>query len=278
MCFGCEVPYVFYSQGYLMCNKCEKKAEIPSVCPSCKQNTIWKKYGIGIEKLEDYLRQLFPKYKFKSISSDTKEILEYLEELNENKINGLIATQVLAQGHDFKNISLAVAIDADMGLNSPDFRAKEKIYQLWQQIKGRSGRHNTQGKMILQTNHDQNRFISLLKSENPVEKLLDERKEENWPPYSRCAAIIVRSRNKVKVEMDLFHSQEIKALKNNTNPNFEIYGPLFICKNKYIYEWRFLIKAPKNQAINEIVKNIMKDLPKLRDIEIEAEIDPYSFN
>ena len=49
-------------------------------------------------------------------------------------------TQMVAQGHDFPEVELAVVQDADATLRFPDFRAEERTFALVAQLAGRSGR------------------------------------------------------------------------------------------------------------------------------------------
>ncbi len=273
-CVGCEVPKIFYSDHSIICHKCGNKDSLPTICPMCKTTTIWRKYGVGIEKLEEYVKNLFPSKAWASICSDTKDIDGLIGELNIGKIDGLIATQVLAQGHDFKRIALVVIVDADTGLNSPDFRIQEKMLQLWKQIRGRSGRHDLMGKIIIQTNDENNKFIQLFNEEDYVSKLMLERKEENWPPFSRCAALIFSAKQK-NIALNYFSSSTFNALRSNSE--FEIYGPLYFGRYKFIYEWRFLIKINRNKKFNKIIQEIINSLHKEKGLTFDIEIDPYSF-
>lgn|GEM_PF-1838461 len=283
-CLGCDLPKIFYSNNYVVCHKCGISEVLPKVCKVCGQSTIWKFYGIGVEKLKEFVESRFPGRVFKVVTSDTKEIDEYLEEIENKAIDGLIATQVLVQGHDFKNISLVVVVDADMGLNSPDFRSTERVFQLWQQIRGRSGRHECEGKFMIQGASSQNRFVELFGDENVYESLMADRKEGNWPPFTRCAFVIIKSKDNDLIKK--FCSNAVfDRLKNGQE--IELFGPLYIGKERFVSEWRFLIKIPKFRKLPELMSAIMADLEVIRkrmkaqnrkcDLKLEYEVDPYSF-
>ena len=276
-CCGCDVPQIFYSNHMVVCHKCSSTKKLPVVCPSCKNTTTWKFHGVGIEKLLEFTQEMFPEKIIKAVTSQTKEIDEYIEDLNNKKIDCLIATQVLAQGHDFKNISLAVIVDADMGLNSPDFRSSERMLQLWQQIRGRSARHDCPGKLIVQGLSQENRFIQLFNAPDPSKQLMEERRACGWPPFSKCAFIIVKSKHYKQAQVyfgkEIFH----KLANSSKAGDIEFYGPLYIGKQDYVHEWRFLIKVPRNKRIDSVMHRIIGQLPKMAQISIEFEVDHYTF-
>ncbi len=266
-CKACEVPKVLYNTGSVMCNKCYKTEILPLKCPYCHENTVWKFYGLGVEKIQEEFLKIFPNKKVITITSDTQDIDNLMEEVDKKQYDCIIATEILAQGHDFKNIALSVIINADVGLNSIDFRAEEKIYQIWQQLKGRCGRHNVKGLMLVQTKKEDNKFIKLFSNEQAYSYLLEERKKNYWPPFSKCAFVIIKSRNL------LYAQQYLKEFMPKTE---DVYGPIYYGKLNYTYEWRILIKTSKS-SLHFKVHEVLKHFPLSKIIKIESEIDPLNF-
>ncbi|WP_342261719.1 replication restart helicase PriA [Alphaproteobacteria bacterium endosymbiont of Tiliacea citrago] len=262
MCKDCESALTFYLGYKIICHKCNKKNYLPKTCPDCNQSTTWSFWGLGVQKLNEFLLSIFPNNVFSVITCDSEDISEQLNNIYENKINGIIATQILAQGYDFKNIALVIVVDADMGLVSTDFRAMEKIYQLWQQIRGRSGRHDIQGEMILQNFKKENRFLELFKKNNVISYLLEDRYKFDWPPFSKTAFLKFKGKNREKLE------KFVDSLQFN-NP--KILGPMFFGLQNKIFEFRFLVKAKNHLEIKEIINPIYKKFKT----KIEIEIDPY---
>lgn len=273
-CRGCDTAKIFYANHVVTCHKCGSSENLPVICPYCKKSTTWRFYGIGIEKLHEFVLEQFPNQQFAIVTSDTKEIDEYIELINTKKIDCLLATQVLAQGHDFRNISLAIIADADMGLNSPDFRASERMLQLWQQIRGRSARHEMPGQLIIQGAHEDSKFIQLFKMENPYEILMQERQAANWPPFSKCAFVIIKSKNYAQSK-EYCNSIFWKNLKNEMRSN--VFGPLYIGKHNFVHEWRFLIKLERSKRLDLVMHALIKKIPKMKQIKVEYEMDPYTF-
>ena len=62
----------------------------------------------------------------------------------------LIGTQMVAKGHDFRDVTLGVVLDADATLRFPDFRAEERTFALIAQLAGRVGRGG-EGRVLVQS-------------------------------------------------------------------------------------------------------------------------------
>lgn len=263
-CKACDTPKIFYSNGNVVCHKCFLTDTLPTHCPTCKNPTIWRFFGIGVEKVHEQFTALFPGKSVQIMTSDTDDLDECIEKFNANQIQCIIATQIMVQGHDFKNIGLVVVIDADKGLNSPDFRAAEKMYQLWQQVRGRSGRHSTKGQMIVQSFVENNRFVKLFQSDDAYTELLEEREQGNWPPFVKCAGLVFKSKNPALAK-ELFSNPFFKQQFED----FELLGPMFLGKTNHIYEWQYIIKT--TGRIDKIMRDLLAKLPKARFVKAEVE-------
>ncbi|MCV5231564.1 helicase-related protein, partial [Escherichia coli] len=74
----------------------------------------------------------------------------------------LIGTQMLAKGHHFPNVTLVALLDVDGSLYSSDFRASERLAQLFIQVAGRAGRASKPGEVVLQTHHPEHSLLQAL--------------------------------------------------------------------------------------------------------------------
>ena len=69
---------------------------------------------------------------------------------------------MISKGLDFENLTVVGILNADNMLNYPDFRAHERSFQLIEQVSGRAGRRNRQGKVIIQTSNPSDEIIKLV--------------------------------------------------------------------------------------------------------------------
>ncbi|MDO9859104.1 helicase-related protein, partial [Glaesserella parasuis] len=76
--------------------------------------------------------------------NDTQRLNAWLRAKNgESAI--VIGTQMLAKGHHFPNVTLVAIVNVDSSLFSTDYRAEERLAQLYVQVSGRAGRAEKQG-------------------------------------------------------------------------------------------------------------------------------------
>ena len=133
-CTDCSIPMVWHSDGKkLKCHYCGQESSFPEECPHCGSQAM-RTSGMGTQKIEMLIKELYPDYKVERIDSDilTKKTahIELLNRFQNGEIDILIGTQIISKGFDFPNLSLVVIIAADTLLGMQDFRADEKAFQL----------------------------------------------------------------------------------------------------------------------------------------------------
>ena len=112
-------------------------------CPTCLAKNSIKFIGPGVERIAEELSQTYPDKVVSVMSSDIinspKKIKDLVSKFSNKEIDIIVATQIMAKGYDFANLSLVGVIDADAGLFGGDMRAIEKTYNMLQQVSGRAG-------------------------------------------------------------------------------------------------------------------------------------------
>ena len=184
---------------------------------------------------------------------------------------------------DFKNVSLVCVIESDFLLNYPDFRSHERYFQLIKQVSGRAGRSESRGKVIIQTkniNHYVNRRIIENDDINFYKNQIIQRKEFNYPPFSRLIKIILKNKNNEK----LFNSSQWLANSFNQITNIEVLGPEYplVSRINNFYIINILLKLdpisniPNQKKLIQKLLSKFSDYPEFRSVKVLIDVDPYN--
>jgi primosomal protein N' (replication factor Y) len=174
----------------LKCHHCGFETRIPPECPGCG-NPDLKALGQGTQRLEETLAALLPAARIRRIDRDSmrpRAWAELGEAVHGGAVDILVGTQMLAKGHDFPNMTLALILDTDGALYSPDFRASERLFAQLMQVAGRAGRADKPGRVLIQTafpDHPLFRYLQRHDFTGYARELLAERKRLELPPFTR---------------------------------------------------------------------------------------------
>ena len=190
-CPRCSARLVLHRTAHrLKCHHCGYEARIPAECPGCG-NPDLKPLGQGTQRLEETLAALLPAARIRRIDRDTmrpRAWAELGEAVHGGTVDILVGTQMLAKGHDFPNMTLALILDTDGALYSPDFRATERLFAQLMQVAGRAGRADKPGRVLIQTafpDHPLFRYLQRHDYAGYARTLLAERRQLELPPATR---------------------------------------------------------------------------------------------
>ncbi|KPU28276.1 primosome assembly protein PriA [Caloranaerobacter sp. TR13] len=293
-CSECDISMTYHlDNNVLKCHYCGLSVKPPTTCPECGSRYI-KYFGIGTQKVEEYIKKIFPSAKVARMDVDntTKKGSHerILNDVKNGEVDILIGTQMISKGLDFPNVTLVGIIAADISLNLPDFRASERTFQLVTQVSGRAGRGDVEGRVILQTYQPQHYSI-LASKEHDYKKFYDMeikiRKEFKYPPYTNIINIVLVSKEEIKLKelSKEFYVCLINVLKQNFSEIRDdlILGPnpapIYKIRNNYRYQ--IMIKCRQEEI--KIIKKILKDLVvtkkndrEYKNIKISIDINPIS--
>ena len=194
-CPRCSARLVLHRTSHrLKCHHCGFETRIPPACPSCG-NPDLKPLGQGTQRLEETLGAFLPAARIRRIDRDTmrpRAWAELGEAVHGGEVDILVGTQMLAKGHDFPNMTLALILDTDGALYSPDFRATERLFAQLMQVAGRAGRADKPGRVLIQTafpDHPLFRYLQRHDYAGYARELLAERRQLDLPPYTRQALL-----------------------------------------------------------------------------------------
>jgi len=286
-CPNCDVPLTFHKfSNQLKCHYCGHSQARPVKCPNCQSPELTTK-GIGTEQIEIQLNTIFPKAKIARMDVDAmrrKHAYEKtIEAFEQQEIDILVGTQMIAKGLDFANVGLVGVIRADSLLNFPDFRAHEKAFQLLTQVAGRAGRRNEQGKAFIQTYNPDHQVLQNVTTYDylkTVNEILYERKAFLYPPYLRLIRITFRHAKKEKVEK--VSSEFVKLLRPYLDEK-HLLGPeeppVGRIRNQFIRN--VLIKIPPGKSSKSVKRLIQQKIETLhqiaafRSVRLDVDVDPY---
>ena len=142
-CKRCNISLTYHmKEDKLKCHYCGYEMNNIKICPKCKSKNI-KHFGSGTQKLEELIHKMYTQATTIRMDIDTVSKKNSHEQIlnkfkNEN-IDILIGTQMVVKGHHFPNVTLVGVIAADASLNTQDFRANERTFDILVQV-ARKGR------------------------------------------------------------------------------------------------------------------------------------------
>jgi len=271
MCPHCSVSYTYHTvgnSGYLICHYCGAREHVPERCPSCGNESL-RHIGYGTQKVEEEIRNLFPKARILRMDADTTSrrfaFDDILDSFRKGEADILIGTQMVTKGHDFPNVTLVGVLNADNTLHFNDYRAAERTFALVTQVIGRSGRADKDGVALVQTftpDHPVIQLASKQDYEGFFENDCNWRKSLVFPPY--CDVLLITLSSNIEVELQnaaVSFSEEVGRLLKEEYSDIQtvVFGPIEapIYKINETFRLRFVLKLKNNARTRQFVKQLL---------------------
>ncbi|MDZ4142881.1 MAG: primosomal protein N' [Methylotenera sp.] len=265
-CMRCSSKLVVHlGQKRLRCHHCGHEQKIPNQCPSCGDADLHPT-GHGTQRLEQTLAQLLPTARIVRVDRDSTSrknaLVEILDKVNNQEIDILVGTQMLAKGHDFPNLTLVGVIDTDNALHSPDFRASERLFAQLMQVAGRAGRADKAGQVIIQTQFPDHALFNALRRQDYVSyanALLLEREQVQFPPYVFTALLRAEANDFALVQKFLQYAfEQARGLSSDVL----VYDPVRpqMERLKGMERGYVLMQAHHRPALQQLLKNLVDQL------------------
>ncbi|USD32735.1 MULTISPECIES: primosomal protein N' [Vibrio] len=289
-CKRCDAYYTYHQySNEIRCHHCGSQQPTIHQCKGCGSSNLVT-VGVGTEQLEAQLGELFPEYKTIRIDRDSTRRKGSLESalgaIRSGKYQILIGTQMLAKGHHFPDVTLVALLDVDGSLYSSDFRASERLAQLFIQVAGRAGRASKPGEVILQTHHPEHSLLQALLTKSYrhfAETALQERKFALLPPYSYLTLFRAEANNSQHVEA--FLRQVRHTLE--AHPLFDGYcqvlgpTPAPLAKRAGKHRWQLMLQTqtrPRMQKLLASAKPAIQMLPNAKKVRWSLDIEPQDLS
>ena len=285
-CPNCAIPMIWHSKDQMLkCHYCNHSEYFPDFCPACGSDTL-KTSGTGTQKIEQYIKDLFPENNIERIDSDILvrkgEHIRLLEKFQKGDIDILVGTQMIAKGLDNPNVTLVGVISADASFNLPDFRASERGFQLLTQVAGRAGRGEFSGKVFFQTYNPDYYALASAKAQNYDEFYATEiiaREEFDYPPFSQIIRLILSGQNNFRAEKS---AQEIALRlctmveKYGISERLEVLGPTpcVIERINSLYRFQLIIKNKMGEKGHQFISSFLNRITMPKDVKLTIDVDP----
>ncbi|MDX2179735.1 MAG: primosomal protein N' [Bryobacteraceae bacterium] len=284
MCANCAVTLTYHRRDQrLLCHFCGYAEGVPQTCPACRSDHLYFS-GTGSERVEDELHREFPEARIARMDRDTvggKDQYEsILSKFRAREYDILVGTQMIAKGHDIPNVTLVGAVNADIGLGLPDFRAAERTFQLLTQAAGRAGRGYLAGQVLIQTvnpDHYAVRFAAAQDYRLFYEKEIQFRRVMRYPPFAALASLVVRSEDQDRAR------SWIGDLAQRLNPPPEgmvRLGPNEAAVPRVKREFRFqmLLKSASRAALARVLRELREYTVKAKwpATALAIDVDPMT--
>ncbi|WP_406732490.1 primosomal protein N' [Vibrio scophthalmi] len=289
-CKRCDAYYTYHQySNEIRCHHCGSQQPIIHQCQGCGSTNLVT-VGVGTEQLEGQLSQLFPEYKAIRIDRDStrrKGSLESaLSAIRKGEYQILIGTQMLAKGHHFPDVTLVALLDVDGSLYSSDFRASERLAQLFIQVAGRAGRASKPGEVILQTHHPEHTLLQALLNQSYghfAQTALQERKMAMLPPYTYLTLLRAEANNSQVVESFLRQVRYTLEAHPLFDDTCQVLGPTPapLAKKAGKYRWQLLLQTqtrPLMQRLLMSAKPAIELLPDSKKVRWSLDIEPQDLS
>ncbi len=261
-CEHCNVSLTFHrGRRRLVCHYCFHEEPAPTHCERCGSGDLSFR-GLGTEQVERSVAETFPGARIARMDVDTTSGKwahhEILGRVERGEVDILLGTQMIAKGLDFPRVTLVGVVNADVGLNLPDFRASERTFQLLTQVAGRAGRGDLGGEVIIQTalpghyavhhavTHDYAAF---------AERELQERQSPAYPPLARLANVVLSGLEEEAVQEAAASvaAATLDEVARRRAP-VELVGPApcAIDRIRKRWRWHFLLRSGSARALGMV--------------------------
>ena len=280
-CKHCDISLVYHSVGNLLrCHYCQSVEATPKLCPKCSSRYI-RFFGTGTQKLEENLVKLIPSVRIVRMDQDTTggkmAYDRILGAFTQGEYDVLLGTQMVAKGHDVKNVTAVGIIAADSILNLPDFRAAERVFSLLTQAAGRAGRGDKPGKVVVQT-YNPEHYAVRAGAQHDYEAFYQaeiiDRQELGYPPYGQIIKLTIQDgqENKARASAEAIIKDLRKGLHDETK--IEVIGPFPapIAKMRDVFRMSIVIKAVE---LDQVKAHILGMGLTMRP-DVIIDVDPIS--
>lgn len=258
-CKNCDVSISYHKiesgETIGLCHICKTQYNVPTTCPLCHGDKI-KEFGLWAQKVAEYIKNEFGKDSVIVSSENVRspnKIAKIQEEINTHQI--IIWTSLLATPPKNIQFDLIIFLNADLGLNIPDYTSAEKnFYFLYETFV----KHTTANFIVQSFNPDQYSIRNACRMSK--EKFYEEdnvfRKVNGYPPFGELCVILYKNEieESLYTKVDTLHKDLLYLKEKYQITDLEIYStPPLIYKMFGKYRYNIILKWPSVRQFMDII-------------------------
>ena len=288
-CPNCAIALTYHRvPERLTCHYCGHREAPPSRCANCSGPPL-RERGLGTQQLERLLGERWPHARIARMDMDTTGAkwahATILDRVGAGEVDILLGTQMIAKGLDFPNVTLVGVIDADVGINLPDFRASERCFQLLSQVAGRAGRGAKGGEVFIQTREPTHHAVTCAVTHDYLrfaEEELRGRQQPAYPPMLFLANAVISGTEEIATADAARALAEWtrRLIEARTSGAAEVVGaaPCPVERIKQRWRWHFLVKSADADALGRIGRYVVEHgpLPSAAGMRLAWDRDPVT--
>jgi primosomal protein N' (replication factor Y) (superfamily II helicase) len=270
------------TRSQLLCHHCGHTIPIPSECPVCKVKDSLTPVGPGIERITEEAALVFPEARRMIMASDTiagpHAAAAAAHAIEAREVDLIIGTQLVAKGWHFPHLTFVGVVDADLGLAGGELRASERTVQLLHQVAGRAGRAEAPGQVMLQTFIPEHPVMqALLQGDLDafMESEAESRRDGEWPPYGRLAAVIVSADTAIMADTVARDLGWAAPRGDGIVVLGPAPAPMALLRGRH--RRRLLLKVRRDVAVQPILRAWLASVRVPAGGRVDVDVDPISF-
>jgi len=177
-------------------------------------------------------------------------------------------------------------VDADVGVNLPDFRASERCFQLLSQVAGRAGRGPKGGRVLIQTRLPSHHAVRCAVTHDYpgfVKQELDGRVDPPYPPNVRLTNVIFSGVTE-RATLDLAEAGVawLQALLTGREEGKHITllgpAPCPVERIKNRWRWHLVLKSASAREMTRVARYFLErfEVPGTAQLRVAVDRDPVS--
>lgn len=266
-CNTCNAPTVLHkatNENFFLCHRCGEHRSAMEKCLKC-QSWRLSAFGVGIEGVEEELKQKFPNIKIFKIDSDSasthKKAMDIVAKFYTSPGSILLGTE-MALLYLKDTVANTAVVSIDSFFSIPDFRINEKVMNILLKIRAITSRI-----FLVQTRDIDQKILKYATQGNLADFYRDEIKERemlSYPPFSIPIKITLQGDKKTVLT-------GMEQLQKDMSPYEVDIFPAFVPISKGKFSMHGLIKIKHQEWVNEGLLDKLSSLSPQYTVNVDPE-------